>query len=103
VVETMRDAVVVADAHGHVVDVNPAAQRLLGIPAAALIGCPADTSFAHHETPDGHRQLPPDELLRTAWDRTGDLKLVVTPLIDHRGGTAGRVLVLRDVSDRNGA
>ena len=68
VVETMRDAVVVADAHGHVVDVNPAAQRLLGIPAAALIGCPADTLLADHETPDGHGQMPPHELLREAWD-----------------------------------
>ena len=100
VVETMRDAVVVADAHGHVVDVNPAAQRLLGIPAAALIGCPADTLFADHETPDGHGQMPPHELPREAWERTGDLELVVTPLIDHRGATAGRVLVFRDVSER---
>jgi diguanylate cyclase (GGDEF)-like protein/PAS domain S-box-containing protein len=100
VVETMRDAVVVADAHGHVVDVNPAAQRLLGIPAAALIGSPADTLFAGHEAPDGHDRMPRHELLRTAWERTGDLELVVTPLIDHRGATAGRVLVFRDVSER---
>ncbi len=71
VVETMRDAVVVADAHGHVVDVNPAAQRLLGIPAAALIGCPADTLFADHERPDGHGQMAPRQLLREARDRTG--------------------------------
>ncbi len=100
VVETMRDAVVVADAHGHVVDVNPAAQRLLGIPAAALIGCPADTLFADQGTPDGHGQMPPHELLREARDRTRDLELVVTPLIDPRGATAGRVLVFRDVSER---
>ena len=100
VVETMRDAVVVADAHGHVVDVNPAAQRLLGIPAAALIGCPADTLFADHDAPDGHAQTPPSELLREARNRTGDLELVVTPLVDQRGATAGRVLVFRDVSER---
>ncbi len=100
VVETMRDAVVVTNAHGHVVDVNPAAQRLLGIPAAALIGCPADTLFADHETLDGHRPTPPHELLREARDRAGELELVVTPLIDPRGATAGRVLVFRDVSER---
>ena len=52
VLETMRDAVVVADAHGHVVDVNPAAQRLLGIPAAALIGTPADALLADDEAED---------------------------------------------------
>ncbi len=100
VVETMRDAVVVADAHGHVVDVNPAAQRLLGMPAAALIGCPTDALFADHETPDGQHQVSPHELLREAWDRTRDLEVVVTPLIDNRGATAGRVLVFRDVSER---
>jgi diguanylate cyclase (GGDEF)-like protein len=97
VVETMRDAVVVADGHGHVVDVNPAAQRLLGIPAAALIGCPVDTLLANHQGRDGHAPHPPSP---EASERTGDLELVVTPLIDHRGATAGRVLVFRDVSER---
>ncbi len=100
VVETMRDAVVVADAHGRVVDVNPAAQRLLGIPAAALIGRPADTLFDDHEAPGGNGQLPPHELLREARNRAGDVELVVTPLLDQRGATAGRVLVFRDVTER---
>jgi diguanylate cyclase (GGDEF)-like protein/PAS domain S-box-containing protein len=100
VVETMRDAVVVADAHGHVVDVNPAAQRLLGIPAAALIGTSADALLGDHETADGHDQIPPHELPREASQRIRDLELVVTPLIDDRGATAGRVLVFRDVSER---
>jgi diguanylate cyclase (GGDEF)-like protein len=79
VVETMRDAVVVADVHGNVVDANPAAQRLLGMPAADLIGRQADMLLA---------------------DSSEDVELVVTPLIDSRGGTAGRVLVFRDVSER---
>jgi diguanylate cyclase (GGDEF)-like protein/PAS domain S-box-containing protein len=100
VVETMRDAVVVADAHGRVVDVNPAAQRLLGIPAAALIGRPADTLFDDDEAPGGNGQLPPRELLRGARSRAGDVELVVTPLLDQRGATAGRVLVFRDVTER---
>jgi diguanylate cyclase (GGDEF)-like protein/PAS domain S-box-containing protein len=100
VVETMRDAVVVADAHGHVVDVNPAAQRLLGIPAAALIGTSADALLGDHETADGHDQIRPHELPREASQRIRDLELVVTPLIDDRGATAGRVLVFRDVSER---
>jgi diguanylate cyclase (GGDEF)-like protein/PAS domain S-box-containing protein len=100
VVETMRDAVVVADAQGHVVDVNPAAQQLLGIPAGALIGRPVDALFGDHGTPGVRGQMPPRELLPEVPDRTGDLELVVTPLIDQRGATAGRVLVFRDVSER---
>ncbi len=100
VVETMRDAVVVADAHGQVVDINPAAQRLLGVPAAALIGCPADTLFFGRETSAGREYGPSADLPREVWERTRDLELVVTPLIDQRGSTAGRVLVFRDVSER---
>jgi diguanylate cyclase (GGDEF)-like protein/PAS domain S-box-containing protein len=100
VVETMRDAVVVADAHGQVVDVNPAAQRLLGIPAAALIGVPADTLLPGHDRPGEHGEGSPHDQLREARDRAGDLELVVTPLLDARGATAGRVLVFRDVSER---
>ncbi|MGA2929175.1 MAG: PAS domain-containing protein [Solirubrobacteraceae bacterium] len=36
--ETMRDAVLVVDAQGHVVDLNPAAQQLLGQTARAAVG-----------------------------------------------------------------
>jgi diguanylate cyclase (GGDEF)-like protein/PAS domain S-box-containing protein len=100
VIETMRDAVVVADAHGHVVDVNPAAQRLLGMPAAALIGTSADGLLADGDTEDGLGEIPSNGVPRGAWRGTEDLELVVTPLIDDRGATAGRVLVFRDVSER---
>jgi diguanylate cyclase (GGDEF)-like protein/PAS domain S-box-containing protein len=100
VVETMRDAVVVTDAHGHVVDVNPAAQRLLGVPASALIGCPADTLLADHEQRSASDSSPLADMPGEAAVRRGDLELVVTPLIDPRGATAGRVLVFRDVSER---
>lgn len=100
VVETMRDAVVVADAHGRVVDVNPAAQRLLGIPASAMIGCPADTLLDSRSV-DGHAEAERHDAQRDGVVLREDLELVVTPLTDDRGAKAGQVLVFRDVSERN--
>ncbi len=100
VVETMRDAVVVADAHGRVVDVNPAAQRLFGIAASAMIGCPADTLLDERST-DGRADSERHEAQRDGLVRSEDLELVVTPLTDDRGARAGQVLVFRDVSERN--
>ncbi|HZE06738.1 MAG TPA: histidine kinase N-terminal 7TM domain-containing protein [Solirubrobacteraceae bacterium] len=44
VVETMHDAVLVADAHGHVVDLNPAALGLLGRRAGEVVGRPVACS-----------------------------------------------------------
>ena len=40
VMETMRDAVFVIDARGRVVDLNPAAQQLVGRKPATVVGCP---------------------------------------------------------------
>lgn len=99
-VEQMTDAVVVLDEFGHVVDSNPAAQRLLaadlpargrdGAATAPLalrpyaVGAPAGTT----ET-----RLPVD-------GETRDLEVAVTALSDTRGRPAGRLLVLRDITER---
>jgi len=46
VVETMRDAVLVVDAQGHVVDLNPAAQQLVGRSAGGAVGRTIDSLLA---------------------------------------------------------
>ena len=100
VMETMRDAVVVVDARGHVVDVNPATQQLLGIPSSAMIGSPVDGLLAGLVAGDGRGEITPYVVQHHGTEREHDLELVVTPLADHRGMKAGSVLVLRDVSER---
>ncbi len=100
VVETMRDAVLVADAHGHVVDVNPAALALLGRRAVELVGRPVSSLLAQFAQPMG---FPDPGVYDVQWDDSQgerDLELAVTGLEDARGATAGRVLVFRDVTDR---
>jgi diguanylate cyclase (GGDEF)-like protein len=100
VMETMRDAVLVVDAHGHVVDINPAAQRLFARSASETIGRPVAALIA----PQRHPAPCPDpgvyDLRLEHADEGRDVELSVTPLADARGATAGRVLVFRDVSER---
>ena len=99
VVDKMLDAVLVVDAQGHVVDLNLAAQQLLGRTARRALGCSADALLAERGVVDHRRQGTYDVRL-DAGDHYRDLEMVVTPLLDPRGATAGRVLVLRDVSER---
>ena len=100
VVETMRDAVLVADAHGHVVDLNPAALALLGRRAGELVGSPVAALLSEFADPTGY---PDPGVYDVRWAASGaerDMELVVTALEDARGVTAGRVLVFRDVTER---
>ncbi len=100
VVETMRDAVLVADAHGHVVDLNPAAVRLLGRRAGELVGRPVAALLSEFADSMGFPDPGVYDVRFNASDRELDVELAVTPLEDARGATAGRVLVFRDVTER---
>jgi diguanylate cyclase (GGDEF)-like protein/PAS domain S-box-containing protein len=100
VVETMRDAVLVADAHGHVVDLNPAAVQLLGRRAGDFVGRPVAALLADFADPIGDPDPGVYDVQFNTSERARDMELVVTPLEDARGATAGRVLVLRDVTER---
>lgn len=100
VVETMRDAVLVADAHGHVVDLNPSAVHLLGRRAGELVGRPVAALLSELGGPAGLPDPGVYDVQVGGPDRERDMELAVTPLEDAQGSTAGRVLVFRDVTDR---
>jgi diguanylate cyclase (GGDEF)-like protein len=100
VVETMRDAVLVADAHGHVVDLNPSAVQLLGRRAGELVGRPVAALLSELGGPAGAPDPGVYDVQVGVSGRERDMELAVTPLEDARGSTAGRVLVFRDVTDR---
>jgi PAS domain S-box-containing protein len=106
VLDELPEAVMVLDTQGRVVDMNPAAQRVLGRPAGAVLGqsvaqvyaawphlvaCCRDDGDVQTEiiVPDGPQP------------RWYDLRL--TPLADRQGQLNGRVLVLRDITERKEA
>lgn len=105
VVEDMRDGVAVLDAQDRVVDLNPAAERALGRSASEAVGQSA-------------ARVLPDPVVRLLEEHRGeeeargearlgegagvrDYELALSPLREGRGGfQAGRLVVLRDVTER---
>ncbi len=103
VVESMSDGVLVLDAEDRVVDLNPAARRMIG--PAAVLGRRAETVFA--EVPDlvaRYRDMPEAQAeIRLDGDTPRHFDLRISPLRDRHGHLTGRVVVLRDISERKQA
>lgn len=108
VVETMADPVLVLDAFGHVVDLNPAAARTFGRRRDELVGRPLADLLPPEIATTSDRPVPgrgavasPLTLPVDGAPRHFDARR--QPLPDRSGGTAGELLVLRDVTERTEA
>jgi PAS domain S-box-containing protein len=105
VLESMSDGVVVVDASGHLVDANPAACTLLGIPQERTGGEPLDAVLADH--PEiahelAGREVGRREISRVVGDQRWTWELVLSTLRDGTGEPCGRVAVIRDVTRQVG-
>ncbi|MBJ7450851.1 MAG: diguanylate cyclase [Blastococcus sp.] len=107
VVDTVPDAVLVIDPAGILIDLNPAAGRLLaslrpdlagqdlvGRPVSVVAGGDAVALVAGAERLDGHRVV---EVRPGMWLDVRD-----TPVSDARGRALGTIVVARDVSEQEG-
>jgi len=100
VVDEMDDRILILDDEDRIVDVNPAAAALLDVDPESVVGAPIGTvapSLASEaeSDPGGHVDL---ELDGPDGRRYYDVR--VSTLYRSYGGVAGRVLSLRDVTDR---
>jgi PAS domain S-box-containing protein len=103
VIESMNDIVVVLDAQGRVVDLNPAAQEMIGRTASGLIGQPATQVFSNW--PNLVEQFQEEEKTRTeiaigVGESRRHFGLNLSPLSDQHGHLAGRMFVMRDITER---
>src|SRR5215213_678972 len=102
VIESMSDAVLVLDGHGRIVDMNPAAQQILRRSAADLIGQRADQALAvradlverYRDTTEAQAEIT------SIYDPNRFFDLRISPLYDRHARLTGRLIVLRDISDR---
>jgi diguanylate cyclase (GGDEF)-like protein/PAS domain S-box-containing protein len=103
IVETLQEGVVVLDAYERVVDLNPAASRTLGRTASRTIGLEIG------EVIPGYSQLdtgPTGLVTSHAEMRLGSdagsrlYEVSLSPITDDRGRASGKLLVLRDISER---
>lgn len=106
VVEGMNDGVIVFDPQGRIVDLNPAAQRLLSLSAARAVGRHASEIFqawpdllTRYLTASEAR----DEITTGEGEERGHYELQLSTLRDRRGRTNAHVLTVRDISERKRA
>lgn len=101
-VEQMSDGLVVLDAQDRVVDLNPAAHSLLGLSQGVPIGQRAADLFA--PWPDLHqryaRALSVNQEVQLPGSPFRTIDLRIAPLYDQSGEFEGRLIILRDVSQR---
>ena len=107
VVEGMGDGVIVADPDDRVVDVNPAAEKVLGRPATEAVGMTlAELAPAWKAAFEEHRRT--GGVVRTEVESGGgpearDYELTLSPVVDRRGRSKGRLVLLHDVTERRRA
>lgn len=99
-VRLMADGVVVVDRHGTVADANPAACELAGRAPREVLGIPVAEAF-----PDWPGEVMADTgddpAVITASTPAGrSLEITVSPLHARGGVATGRIVVVRDVTDR---
>jgi PAS domain S-box-containing protein len=103
VIEGMDDAVISVDLRGRVVDLNPAARRVLGRPSSEVVGETLSrvapdlrALIEDHGAPEeAHTEVDlGEEPERRSYD------LTLSPLRDRGGRSRGSLLVLHDVTER---
>jgi PAS domain S-box-containing protein len=105
VFETISEAVLVLDPLRRVVDANPAAERLLGLPLADAVGHPLGELLP--EAADAVRDPPPtsdglpQELVVTREGTTRRYEPTVVAMPDRQGPPIGWLVVLRDVTEHH--
>jgi PAS domain S-box-containing protein len=105
-IESMSDAVIVLDQHNRITDLNPAAQRLFGRPLSEIVGQPADqVASAWPDQTERFRGATEahEEIIFVVDGMSRSFDLRISPLSDRRGSLAGRLIVLRDITERKQA
>ena len=106
VVEDMREGMVVLDAQDRIADMNPAAERLLEIEATPVIGRPiAEVLRAWPQVLDrfGGTLETLDEIAIGSGETLRWYEVRIAPLKDRRQRVAGRVVTVRNITERKQA
>nr|WP_255603800.1 histidine kinase N-terminal 7TM domain-containing protein [Oscillochloris sp. ZM17-4] len=103
VFQSMDDAVIVLDGRDKVVEINPAALALIGRESREVIGHPAERIFADQaEIIARYRQVSDvsEELVFGTAPDERSFELRISPIFDRNAQLNGRVIVLRDSTER---
>jgi PAS domain S-box-containing protein len=101
-VEKVPEGILVLNPDGHVIDMNPAAEKMLQVDKLVATGCqlsqiwPALDNMRTVSSGDRHW-----ELTATGSETQYDLDISLTCIYDERKAMVGQLLTLRDVTERN--
>jgi PAS domain S-box-containing protein len=103
VFENIIDGVIVMDAQNRIVDLNPAAQRVIGCSASEFKGQPAEKVLSGwpdlvdycHNDKETH-----SEIVQGVNGEKRYFDLSISPLRDKHDLVTGRLIVLRDITER---
>jgi len=121
ILDSTRDGVILLDQTGHLIEVNPSAQRLIGLPLTEHIGERLVNTLLGYTESDAETQvgysraeltkllriqrLEPEGITRRQFSRkihpnqTIHIEEIGSPVIDDDNHTVGRLLVLRDITE----
>ena len=100
IVEGMLDGVIVLDPQERIIDMNPAAQSMLGMNLQSVLGLSAAATLPFWKVIEGH----PDNLgefgheFSLGSDGLRHIDLRMTAIQDQRHRTIGKLMVLRDIT-----
>lgn len=103
VFKTIRDGVVVLDQNNIIIDINPAAAKDLMKSPREIVGTRFEEAFARWgEMVERYKTVPDlyDEIELDIGGKQHFISVTVTPLVNNRGTLDGRVLTMRDITDR---
>jgi PAS domain S-box-containing protein len=108
VINGMSDGMIVLDRLERIVELNPAAQKVINRPVADLIGQPiTQTLQLLIRNPDLAERYRSAESIQDEIVLEGDtpryLDVRVSPLLDNQQRLTGRVIVFRDITERKNA
>ncbi|MFN8457583.1 MAG: histidine kinase N-terminal 7TM domain-containing protein [Anaerolineae bacterium] len=102
VVESMSDGMIALDLAGQVVDINSAAQQIIGKAASQAIGRPAAEVFgARPDLVERYRHVT--VALDEIQEGEDYYELRLSSLRNRRGNIIGRVIILRNITERKQA
>ncbi len=102
VVDSMREGMIVLDVRGNIVDINNAAARMIGVPAANAIGKTAEDVFrpwSHLVERFRNVTEVKDEISVGEGDAKRQYELRLSQLQDPQGQFVGRVIMLRTMDE----
>ncbi|MBU7017722.1 MAG: PAS domain S-box protein [Theionarchaea archaeon] len=101
IVESMSDSIIVLDSRNRIVDLNPSAHFLIGGPSLRVVGKQVDEVWS--EWSSTIEPISNEEGKEIVLDSNGVKHIYdvdISPLIDWQNVAIGKVIVLRDITDR---